>query len=107
MEMKMEMTMEMEKHTNVYVVCWNKTEINDQNITETDCGVCEVVYLNEDDARKKMWELSDAQMDELLAEWDEKQVTRYYKGDTKICDSISITSPTGIYEYWVSLCYHT
>lgn len=97
----------MEKLTNIYVVCWKETEIDDQNITGTDCGVCEVVYLNEDDARKHMWELSDAQMDELFAEWDEEQVTRYYEGDTKNCDSVRITSPNGTYDYWISLCYHT
>ena len=97
----------MENLTNIYVVCWKETEIDEQNITGTDSGVCEVVYLNEDDARKKMWELSDAQMDELFAEWDEEEVTRYYEGDTKNCDSVCVTSPNGTYEYWVSLCYHT
>ena len=97
----------MENLTNVYVVCWKETEIDEQNITGTDSGVCEVVYLNEDDARKKMWELSDAQMDELFAEWDEEEVTRYYEGDTKNCDSVCVTSPIGTYEYWVSLCYYT
>lgn len=97
----------MENLTNIYVVTWKETELNDTDITGTECGVCEEVFLNEDDARKKMWELSDAQMDELFEVWDEKQIARNYNGDTKTCDYVSVTSPNGTYEYFVSLCYHT
>ena len=83
--------------TNVYIVHYNEEEYGEV----MDNGVCDVVYLNEDDAITQMWKLSDDKMDELLDDYEEDKIYRDVNGD----DYIVVHSPFGTYEYFVSCCY--
>ena len=83
--------------TNVYVVQYNEEE----NGEVMENGVCDVVYLNEDDAINQMWKLSDDKMNELLDDYEEDKIYRDVSGN----DYIVVHSPNGMYEYSVSCCY--
>lgn len=90
--------------TTIFVVFYKETELNDGNITATNCGVCEEGYLDEQKAIEQVEVMANEKIKELATEYDDENIiiNSSDNGDYKC-----ISTPVGCYEYYVSSCYHT
>lgn len=84
---------------NFYVVCYKEISINSDNIIGSESGVCEYGYLNEEDAIKKVYELTDEKMNDNLDLVDEGKC---YRDSSNNGDWQMVTANNNTYEYWVS-----
>jgi hypothetical protein len=83
---------------NFYVVCFKETTI-DNGVINTESGVCEYGYLNEEDAIQKVYELTDERLNDNLDLVDEGKC---YRDSNENGDWQMVTVYDYTYEYWVS-----
>jgi hypothetical protein len=84
-----------------FIVNYKEVELDDSNVQQFESGVCDIAYSNEDDAKEKMWELSDDKMNDLLDKFDSEEVFRDSHGDN--ADYLTVVSPIGTYEYFITI----
>ncbi len=84
---------------NFYVVCYKEISINSDNIMTNKSGVCDYGYLNEEDAIKKVYELTDEKMNDNLDLVDEGGC---YRDSSDNGDWQMVTVNNDTYGYWVS-----
>lgn len=85
--------------SKAFIVNYKEVELDDSNVQQFESGVCDIAYSNEDDAKEKMWELSDDKMNDLHGSFDESEVYRDSNGN----DYLVVSSPIGTYEYFVTI----
>ena len=84
---------------NIYVVCYNETFVDEDNIMTNNSGVCDYGYLNEKDAIQKVYELTDKKMNDNLDLVDEGKC---YRDSSDNGDWQKVTVDNITYVYWVS-----
>lgn len=84
-------------YKTVYVILYKETTVFN-GIMEVESGVCEWGYNNEEEAIKKMWEMTDNKMDEFIDEVDDEHCYRECNsnGDWQM---VRVNDDT--YEFWI------
>lgn len=82
----------------IRVICF-KERTNDSGVINTESGVCYYGYLNDEDAIKKIYELTDEKMNDNLDLVDEGKC---YRDSNDNGDWQMVTVNNDTYEYWVS-----
>lgn len=83
----------------IYVVNYKETTIDENNVMNVESGVCDFGYVDEEDAIKKCWELSDEKMNEFLADEGEN----LYRDTENDGDWQCVHHYQDTYEYWVTI----
>lgn len=84
-------------YKTIYVILYKETT-NSNGIPETETGVCEWGYNNEEEAINHMWDITDGKMNEFSDEVDDDHCYRECNrnGDWQM---VRVNDDT--YEYWI------
>ena len=85
----------------IYIVNCKETAIVEDGTLHVDVSTCEEGYLNEEDAIKKCWELSDDKFNELMDE----NGRGVYRDSNESGDWVCVNHNGDTYEYSVAKVY--